>query len=282
MIIDAHTHLFPPGIAEDHEPYRARDPWFHETFASPKIRFATPASLIDEMDDAGVDHAIVVGWPWRDSGLCAEHNAYLAEVARDSAGRISWMAIANPVDLAASNLVQDAKALGAVAIGEVNADAQEFDWREPSRFSDFAETCLHLELPVMVHASEPTGHIYPGKGTATPDRIVALAQAFPELRIVAAHWGGGLPFYELMPEVRESLRNVSYDTAASTYLYSFDIFDSVTRVVGPERVIFGSDYPILGIKRFIERIRQTELDESALTQILAGSAARVYGIGYDR
>jgi predicted TIM-barrel fold metal-dependent hydrolase len=281
MIIDAHTHLFPPDIAADHEPYRARDPWFHEAFASPKIRFATPESLIEEMDLAGVQQAIVVGWPWRDPGLCAEHNAYLAEVSRESGGRIAWMAIANPVDLAASNLVQDANSLGAVAIGEVNADAQAFDWREPSRFRDFAESCQHFGLPVMIHASEPTGHIYPGKGTATPEKIVALAEAFPELRIVAAHWGGGLPFYELMPEVRESLRNVSYDTAASTYLYSFDIFDAVTRIVGAERVIFGSDYPILGIKRFVDRIRETGLEVTLLDQVFSLSAARVYGIGIE-
>ena len=39
------------------------------------------------------------------------------------------------------------------------------------------------------------------------------------MTIIAAHWGGGLPFYALMPEVRDALQNVWFDTAAGHLLY---------------------------------------------------------------
>ena len=80
-----------------------------------------------------------------------------------------------------------------------------------------------------------------------------------------------------MPEVGLAMRNVSYDSAASTYLYRHDIFDVVTRIVGPERVLWGSDYPVLGQRRFLQKAREA-LPEVMVEPVLGGNAARVYGL----
>jgi predicted TIM-barrel fold metal-dependent hydrolase len=276
VIIDAHTHLFPPEVIADVEGFRRRDTWFHDAFAAPGSVFATPDSMIAEMDSAGVDVAIVAGWPWRDQGICRAHNAWLAETCVASGGRLQWLGIVNPAGSGAVSTIHDCVSTGAVGLGEINADAQEFDWRATGRVRDAVATAIDAELPWMIHASEPTGHVYPGKGTATPDRLVHFIMEYPELNVVAAHWGGGLPFYELMPEVRSALQNVTYDSAATTYLYRHDVFDAVARIVGPDKVLFGSDYPMLGMTRLLRRVRQLELDHAA---ILGGNAARVYGIG---
>jgi predicted TIM-barrel fold metal-dependent hydrolase len=131
--------------------------------------------------------------------------------------------------------------------------------------------------PVMLHASEPLGHRYPGKGTATPERLLHFVAAHAELTIVFAHWGGGLPFYELMPEVAAMTANVHYDTAASTYLYRPAVFRAVLDVVGPERVLWGSDHPVLGMKRFLRRtLRDANVKEHEMPHVLAANAARVY------
>ena len=134
-----------------------------------------------------------------------------------------------------------------------------------------------LDFPIMAHVSEPVGHDYPGKGTATPPRILAFLEQHPDLRFVAAHWGGGLPFYEMMPEVGMALRNVTYDTAASTYLYRPEIFDIVTRITGPDRVLWGSDYPVLGQRRFLRKARSI-LDDATARAVVGANAARVYGL----
>ena len=279
MIVDAHTHLFPPEIEAERESFLARDAWFGEAFASPKATFVTPEAMISSMEGAGIDTSVVVGWPWRDVAHCDWHNTFLADVSGTSHGRLPWMAIVNPVSPQALNQVIDAKAKGAVAIGELNADAQGFDWRDTDQLRPFAMTCIEADVPVMVHCSEPVGHLYPGKGTATPEAIVAFATAFPELRIVAAHWGGGLPFYELMPELKIALANVVYDSAASTYLYDFAVFETVTRLVGPEKVLFASDYPVLKQRRFLERVRQVDLDPASMEAILGANAVQMFRLG---
>jgi hypothetical protein len=119
------------------------------------------------------------------------------------------------------------------------------------------------------------GHDYAGKGETHPWKLLKLAQNFPDLEIVVAHWGGGLPFYELMPEVREACRNIYYDTAASTYLYRFDIFPVVASIVGAERILWGTDYPLLSQAKFLKRVRSSGLSDVQLDAILGGNALRL-------
>jgi predicted TIM-barrel fold metal-dependent hydrolase len=233
--------------------------------------------LIESMDASGVDMAVIAGWPWKDMGLCRAHNDFLADLCRNSP-RLHWLGIVNPHCADAVGEIQRIREMGARGVGEVNADAQGFTWDTPSaRLREVAAVCTELEFPMMAHVSEPVGRSYPGKGTATPQRILAFIMQFPELRFVAAHWGGGLAFYELMPDLSPQLANVYYDSAASTYLYRADVFDIVTRIVGMDRVIWGSDYPILGQRRFLAMVRD-HAPVDGLSQITGGNALRVYGI----
>ena len=67
---------------------------------------------------------------------------------------------------------------------------------------------------------------------------------FPEATIVCAHWGGGLPFYALMPEVEEALANVYFDTAASPFLYDRRVFEAGAGLVGAGRILLGERLPV--------------------------------------
>jgi predicted TIM-barrel fold metal-dependent hydrolase len=80
-----------------------------------------------------------------------------------------------------------------------------------------------------------------------------------------------------MPEVTEIAQRVVYDTAASTYLYRFQVFRSVLDIIGSDRVLFASDYPVLKQKRFLERTLATEWrSEQERAAVLNGNARRVY------
>lgn len=277
-MIDAHTHLFPTDVCRDRRPYLARDAWFGELYASETITLIQPEEMIASMDTAGIEWSVVCGWPWRDPGLCREQNDFLAEVARRFPDRIAWLAIVNPLDAGAAQEIERTVALGACGIGELNADAQGFEWQQPHMLGAVVEVATVLDVPFLIHCSEPVGHVYPGKGTATPEKLLEFFIAWPELRVVAAHWGGGLPFYELMPEVRQRCRNVVYDTAASTYLYQWDVFPVIERLVGPDRILFGTDYPLLRQSTFLRRTLAAGMPEASLVPVLAENAARVFGI----
>lgn len=277
-IVDAHTHLFPEEVQRDRAPFLLRDSWFRALYTSPKVKCVTPEQMIESMDAAGFHASIVCGWPWQDQALCRLHNDYHATVARRYPGRLPWLGIVNPTQPGAAEEVRRAVELGAVGIGELNADAQGFDWSETEQIAPVANACIALDVPMMVHASEPVGHEYLGKGTATPEKLLTFIAAFPDLRIVAAHWGGGLPFYELMPEVAALTRNVSYDSAASTYLYDFSVFPIVHKLVGEGKLLFGTDYPLLSQQRFLRRVQESGFPAEGLSALLATNAANVYGL----
>jgi predicted TIM-barrel fold metal-dependent hydrolase len=281
-IIDAHTHLFPAEIVANRSPHVERDAWFGELYASPAITMVTPEDLIASMNQAGIAMSVVCGWPWRDQALCREHNAFLADVASRYADRIAWLAIVNPLDPDAPQEIERCVAAGARGVGELNADAQGFTWDATQGLTASVEACQALDLPMLMHCSEPVGHAYPGKGTATPERILRFLDAFREIRVVAAHWGGGLPFYEMMPEVAELTRNVVYDSAASTYLYRFDVFPVIQRLIGADRIAFATDYPLLRQSAFIKRVLGSGLPDEALRGILGATASRVFGLEHDR
>lgn len=278
-VVDSHVHIFSHETISGRERVCASEPWFDLLYSSPAARLASPDGLLAAMDDAGVSCAIAAGFPWRDIGRARAENDFLADAAASSGGRIRWLANVPP--LSGDDAAREADrcfALGACGIGELNSDAQGVTLGEPALLAPVAEVCLAAGKPVMMHATEPVGHGYPGKGTATPERLLAFIIDNPALPIVLAHWGGGLPFYELMPEVASACALVAYDTAASTYLYRPAVFRAVLDIVGPRRVLWGSDYPVLGMDRFLRKtIALGEIRNDELEAVLSATARRVYG-----
>jgi len=136
-------------------------------------------------------------------------------------------------------------------------------------------------LLVLSHCSEPIGHLYPGKGDVSLQDIIAFLTAFPDIDFVAAHWGGGLPFYALMPEIQRITAHVWYDTAATIYLYRDTIFPVVAGLVGADRILFASDYGLLRQRRVVNHIKTSGLDATALDLVLGQNAQRLlsrYGL----
>jgi hypothetical protein len=275
-VIDAHTHAFSPDRINDRDRLVRHDRWFGELYANPKAKLTSAEDVLESSRGSGISQTIVCGFPWSDEGLCREENAYLAEFSAKSNGAVDWLGIVVPGD---SDALRDAVWCfehGAVGLGEFNSDGQGVPLESIGRWQPVADVARAAGRPLLLHASEAVGHPYPGKGTATPVRLVRWLEQLPEADVVLAHWGGGLPFFELMPELRQVTRRVTYDCAASTYLYRFDVFPTVIDLVGPERVIWGSDFPVLGQRRFLDRTRNVLRNREEALAVLSGTAARVY------
>ncbi len=275
-VVDAHVHVFPPEIIRNKERYLAKDRWFSELYRSPKARMATWEDVLTSMDGAGIARSVVFGFAWADPALCKDHNDYVIEAVRASAGRLVGLAVVSPDQPGSAAELERCLGLGLVGVGELYPDGQAFDVASSPGLMELAEVLRGWDGVMLVHSSEPVGHAYPGKGRTTPDKLYAMALALPDVRIVLAHWGGGLPFYELMPEAKEALRNVYYDTAATTYLYTFDVFPRVADIVGPQKILFGSDYPLLDQSRLLRRVRASGLQAEELRAILGANAQRVF------
>lgn len=280
MIVDIHTHVFPPEMARARARYAERDGWFGLLYGHPKAEMASAEDLIAEMDAAGVQASAVCAFGWVDQGICRELNDYLLAVSRKYEGRLlPFVGVQPRASKAAVAEIERCAALGAKGVGELMPDGQGFALDDEAMMAPIVDAAAACGLPIMTHASEPLGHMYPGKGTVTPDVVYRFALRFPRARLICSHWGGGLPFYELMPEVASAFANVYYDTAASPFLYRAAIFPAAVAAVGAEKVLFGTDYPLIGQRRFLSQVRQSGLAGPALDAVLGGSALRLLGLG---
>ena len=138
LVVDAHTHAFPPEWVADRVNHCRRDRWFGELYEAPSAKMIDAVELTSAMDGAGVALAIVCGWPWLDPGLCREHNDYLAAASRASNGRLAWLGIVAPASSDAAVETERCLALGACGIGELNADAQGVDIAQLGLLADVA------------------------------------------------------------------------------------------------------------------------------------------------
>lgn len=278
MIIDFHTHIFSDEMRANRSDYAERDPWFATLYEDPRRRLASAEDVVASMASAGVDRTVVFGFPWRDGALCKEHNDYLIESISKFPEQLIGFACVQPLDAHDARELERCLTAGLMGLGELGPDGQRFDIDSKRLLEASVAVLQRYDRPLLVHSSEPLGHDYPGKGETYPWKLLKLAQNFPDLKIVLAHWGGGLLFYEFMPEVRDALRNVYYDTAASTYLYSFDIFPAAARMIGPHRILWGSDYPLLSQAKFLTRVRDSGLPPDELAAVLGGNAARLLSL----
>ncbi len=277
MVIDTHCHILPPSFRDRRAEIAARDTTFSALLADPGANIASVDDLLASMDRGGVDRSVVMGMGWTDPNVAIEANDYIIQAVSDNPRRLIGFCSVNPV-WGEKAFVEAKRCLtaGLSGIGELHADTQGFDITDVAMMAPIMELARSDGWPVLIHASEPVGHRYPGKGSTTPDKLYRFIQNFPGNPIICAHWGGGLPFYSLMPEVKESLKNVYFDSAASPFLYRPDVFSTVVELAGDGKVFFASDYPLMDISRPLEQARSAGLAPDVEAKLLSGNAAKLF------
>jgi len=282
--IDVHTHVVPPDVVNGRRRYSQADLWFGRLYRNDRRVLATADDLRRSMRRAGLAASVAFGFAWRDPGLCRANNDYVLEAAAISnqgGEQVLPFCVVPPgdMDFAAAEL-ERCRALGAVGVGELFPQGQGWNLNDRSGLRLFMDAMRSLGLILTVHTSEPVGHHYPGKDSTTPAAIWSLIEAAEgDVPIILAHWGGGLAFYELMPEIHQQAQNVYYDSSASHLLYRPEIYRVMSQLA-PGRVLFGSDYPLIRQTRALRLARESGLPAAELSALLGRNASHL-GLGDD-
>lgn len=249
-ILDAHTHYYPAEVFQNPREWalaRGETHWADcvAPVGSASIQgWADLDTFLRDMDAAGIEKAVLLGWYWENPETCEENNRWLAEVAKQNPGRFLAFASINATETRTSlDTIRTARDNGFCGIGEIHPQVQGHTLRDGC-WQEVMEAAIAENLPINLHVTEPVGREYATKVNTPLEDYVWLAGQYPEAKLIFAHWGGLLPFYEQNPVVAKQLTNVHYDTAASPLLYEKPIFRRVLDSIGPDRLLYGSDYPL--------------------------------------
>ncbi len=281
MIIDCHTHIFPDEIRNKRAPFFHGEPGFELLYGDVATsKLVGAEEIIATMDEQGVDRSVVFGFPWQQSETARLHNSYVMEAVNRFPKRLIGLCCLDP--FMADPVVEIERCLegGLSGVGELAFYDRGLDGKVLTALDPVMAFCLEKNLPVMLHANEPVGHTYPGKAPMTLAQISALLKRYSQNRIILAHWGGGIFLYHLMKkEMKELLKNVCFDTAASPYLYDNRIYKMATEIIGSERILFGSDFPLLKPARYFKDLRSSGLAGPELANVQGLNAARLFDTG---
>lgn len=280
MKIDAHVHIFPPEIRDNREKFFVGEPDFELLYASPKSRLVGAEELLAVMDEDGVDYSVVFGFPWRDAGISRLCNDYVIEQVKSHPDRLLGLAcfgFADPQVAAAES--DRCLSQGLHGVGELAFYVEGFTDKVVAQMAPVIEVLRDHNKILNLHTNEPVGHNYPGKSDVKLRNLYRFLKLYGDVPTIFAHWGGGFPFYHLLKkEFADVVRNLYYDTAATPYLFNSDIYRLGGEMAGFERILFGSDFPLLRPQRYFKDIAEVQLDKKQSEMICGSNAARLFGI----
>lgn len=259
-VIDMHTHLLPEEVQKNRLHFCRRDESFRLLYENPRARLASLEDLLKNMDRYGIEKSVICGFPWADQGLCREGNDYLLYCYSLYQQRlIPFISFSLASVRLARREIERTLTKGIGGIGEIAFYQGRITEEKRQKLISIIKPFTSHRIPLLLHTNEPVGHIYPGKSLSSLKEIYQIIKALPNQPIILAHWGGGFFFYELMPEVAQAARHVYYDTAASPFLYHPKIYSVAIDILGPDKILFGSDYPLISPGRYFAEMERSGL-----------------------
>jgi len=237
-----------------------------------KLTEELPAEFtLAAMDQGNVQTGLISAW-WGPQGPLIP-NDFVASLVNQHPGRF--------IGIASANLFQPME-----AIRELRRYIKDYAfkglrivqwlWNLPPtdrRYYPLFAECVQLDVPVCLQVGH-TGPLQPSEPGRPIPYIDEVALEFPELRMVCGHIG--YPWTTEMIAVATKHPNVFIDTSAYTCRRFPNELVEYLKKHGKEKVMFGTNYPMITPEKCLEDLDSLELDEEVKGLFLFKNAERVF------
>ena len=257
-IVDTHCHIYPEKIAS--KAVENVGNFYHvEMFGQ-----GTVSDLLSLQQDAGVAASIVHSVALKASNV-QSINDFVAEQTREHPELIGFATMHQEFgDMEAE--VERCIALGLKGF-KLHPDSQGVNADDP-RLMRLYEI-IEGRLPLILHCGDYRWD------NSHPRRIKEILHAFPKLVLNAAHFGGW-SLCDLAVEYLEDEHCFMDVSSSSVYLGPRRTTELI-RHYGPERILFGSDYPMWNPVEEVERFMLNDLTDAERETICWHNAERFVG-----
>jgi predicted TIM-barrel fold metal-dependent hydrolase len=145
-----------------------------------------------------------------------------------------------------------------------------------ARYYPFYAKCVELDIPIQMQVGQSMVYdpSYPRRSVGRPICIDAVACDFPELKLVGIHVG--IPWTDEMIAMAWKHANVYIGTDAHRPSYWPESFIKYMNSYGQDKVIFGTDFPVLDFERTRADFEAIALKPEARRKVLRDNALRLY------
>jgi len=239
----------------------------------------TYAQMLELMDRAGIERAFLIATKTGQLGIPGSwHLPYgiVAEAVQRHPDRFSGLAGLDPTEG-----MNGVRALEH-AVRELGFIGAHFypHWFElapdHARWYPFYAKCVELDVPVQLQVGQSL--VYdpgrPLRSVGRPITLDAVACDFPELKLIGIHVG--IPWADEMIAIAWKHKNVYIGCDAHSPKYWPQSFVRYVDSFGQDKVIFGTDYPVLDFERTRREIEALGLKEETKRKLLRDNAQRIY------
>ena len=280
MAIDVHVH------AHDEEAIKAKGA--RNAQMAKYFRKETPPVSLDELADRYREKemmaVIVNSTDVTSSGIPPVPNDHIADAVRRNPDVFIGFGAVDPWQgrVAIDEAKRCAEELGLRGLGELNPGRQAFYPNDP-RFYPLWESASDHGLVVLFHggmmgsgAGTPGGMGFKLKYTRPIPYLDDVAADFPQLKIIAAHpsW----PWQEESLAVARHKSNVYIDLSGWAPKYFPEQLVHYADTILQDRVLFGSDWPVIDPDRWLSEFAELGIRESSRRKILLENACALFGI----
>jgi hypothetical protein len=240
----------------------------------PSLFLESSASDLEEaMRDAEIDYSLVIAHP------PLIENDFIMEICRKNSKLIPVVNIPKKTSKPGQALKRFAKK-GAKALKL--HPASDGEGVNSPRYRALIRSASDLGLPIIIHTGCLHSRLfYKDSRQGNAERFTQWYEAYPQTQFILAHMNFHEPNVAL--DICEEFGNVWVDTSWQPA----EVIGEAVRRIGPERILFGTDWPFIGNNIMVgrERVRDCVktgmLNQDQAKLILGENAVKLLGIKVD-
>lgn len=264
-------------------------PSWHHDFLGNKIGMSdrernglTLGGLVEKLDEAGIDKALLLAVKCGSLGPATNYHLpyeMVADAVQQYPDRFAGIAGIDPTEgmrgvRALERAVRDDGFVGAHLYPHWFELAPDH-----AKYYPFYAKCIELDVPIQMQVGHALRYSVdrPLKNVGRPYTLDTIACDLPELKLVGIHLGW--PWTEEMIAVAYKHPNVYIGSDAYAPKYWPESFVHYINSWGMDKVIFGTDYPVIDPARALAEIDALGLRPEAKEKLLWKNANKLYNLG---
>lgn len=261
-IFDFHCHIYPDKIAEKAAEATGA---FYGT-GHPKA-LGTVSDLTERGRKAGITRQLIHSVATT-PGQVGSINRFIASCVQSDPDRFVGFGALHPDTEDQEAEIRQIIDLGLKGI-KLHPDIQKFALDDPRSLRMFEANAGRL--PFLLHTGDDR-YSY-----SNPAQLLPVLKAFPDTVIIAAHMGGYTMWEEAQRTMYRKFDNLWTDCSSTRFRVSDERYVELIREFGPEKVLFGTDYPMWDPAEEVEHFMRMPFSDREREMILWENAHRLLG-----